>query len=114
MKKKILALLILSAACAKAQNSPYYPNGDELLSKELSAVLQKNTMPNTSPLMYQYTVSFDVRTDSTIANINIINGVNSELDNQFKKALTRLRFIPALHNGAPMKMNIMKTITVKF
>ena len=114
MKKKIFVALLFVSVFAKAQNSPYYPAGDDTLAKEVSLMLQKNTLANVNPISYQYTISFDVRTDSTVTNLNIINGVSSELDAEFKKVFTRLRFIPAVHNGAPMKMNIMKTMNVKF
>lgn len=113
MKLIILSSFLGFAWQAQAQNKPYYPKGDAAFVADVNDMIQKNVSPSAHVSDYTCTISFDVRTDSTISNVQVIQGVSAEVDNQLKRVVSKLHYIPAIHNGAPMKMNIMKTLTLK-
>jgi hypothetical protein len=113
--KRILQFILLVISFQlSAQNTPKFPQGDGALSALLSDQMKKNTAPNSKLITYHFTVSFDVRVDSSITNITIIKGVNQILDDKFTKVLSKVKFVPAIQNGSRMKMNLMMNIPVTF
>ncbi len=58
-------------------------------------------------------ISFDVQTDSTLSTIEIILGMGMGIDDELERVLKTLKFIPALADGNPVKMNMMITIPIR-
>ena len=128
MKKQFLlpALLLLSVIAFAQQPSkdkqnikvvtntePSYPKGDNEL---YSYVLYNVKYSDESKKKYiegEVTLSFDVKTDSTVTNVLIISGVGYGVDEEVKKLIQTLKFSPGVQNGVPIKMNTMYSFPVK-
>lgn len=61
----------------------------------------------------EVTLSFDVKIDSTVTNVLVISGVGYGVDEEVKKIVQTLKFIPGVQNGIPIKMNTMYTFPIK-
>jgi TonB family protein len=128
MKKFILLVVIIpfsSVVFAQQPNKdkqnmnivtnsePAYPKGDHELYtfvlynvKYPAEAIKKN-------IEGEVTLSFDVKPDSTVSNIVLISGVGSGVDEEVKKLVQTLKFIPAKQNGVRVKMNSIYTFPVK-
>jgi TonB family protein len=94
-------------------SEPVYPKGDQELYME---VMNKTKYPEEAKKSYaegEVTLSFDVKTDSTVSNVIIISGVGHGVDEEVKKLIEKLKFAPAIQNGKPVKMSTMYTFPVK-
>lgn len=94
-------------------SEPYYLKGEQALYNE---VYSNTNYPEESKKKYiegEVTLSFDVKTDSTVSNIVIISGVGNGVDEEVKKFVEKLKFVPAIQNGKPVKMNSIYTFPVK-
>lgn len=58
-------------------------------------------------------VSFDIEPDSTVTGISIISGLGYGVDEEFTRVLTGMKFIPAMAEGNPVKMNMMLNIPIR-
>jgi len=92
---------------------PSYPKGDN----ELYLFVMHNILyPEESKKKYiegEVTLSFDVKADSTVNNVVVISGVGYGVDDEVKKLIQKVKFIPAVQNGFPVKMNTMYSFPVK-
>lgn len=129
LKKKISILLILSlfsvsgfAQSAKQdkQNSkvttntePSFPKGDNELFSYILYTINYSEESKKKYIEGEVTLSFDVRADSTISNIVVISGIGYGIDDEVKKLIQKLKFIPAVQNGFPVKMNTMYSFPIK-
>lgn len=94
-------------------SEPLYPKGEQALYME---VMYKTKYPEEAIKKYvegQVTLSFDVKTDSTVSNVIVISGVGNGVDEEVKKLVEKLKFAPAVQNGVRVKMNTMYTFPVK-
>jgi TonB family protein len=94
-------------------SEPTYPKGEQTLYNE---VYSDTNYPEESKKKYiegEVTLSFDVKTDSTVSNIVIISGVGNGVDEEVKKFIEKLKFAPGVQNGKPVKMNTIYTFPVK-
>ena len=107
-------IFLCDISSSSAQNAPLYVDGDAKFTTDLSAIIQKTVSANASLQAHSFTISFDVRSDSTVTNINIINGSDPSVDQQLIRALSKMRFVPAMQNGNRIKMNVMKNITINY
>ncbi|MGQ0827380.1 MAG: energy transducer TonB [Bacteroidota bacterium] len=126
MKKQLLLLVFLLfsviglAQQVDKQNikvvtntEPSYPKGDTEL---YTYVLYNVKYPEEAKKKYlegEVTLSFDVKTDSTVTNVIIINGVGQGVDEEVKRLIQTLKFSPGVQNGVPIKMNTMYTFPIK-
>ena len=58
-------------------------------------------------------VSFDIEPDSTVSGISIISGLGYGVDEEFIRVLESMKFIPALAEGNPVKMNMMLSVPIR-
>ncbi|PLX09012.1 MAG: hypothetical protein C0596_04225 [Marinilabiliales bacterium] len=58
-------------------------------------------------------VSFDIEPDSTVSGISIISGLGYGVDEEFTRVLKTMKFIPALAEGNPVKMNMMLSVPIR-
>jgi protein TonB len=120
--KHYLAFFILfytSTVCAqqdrevRTNREPSYVKGDPALYAEVSANLKYPEAAIKKYVEGEVTLSFDVKPDSTVTNVMIINGVGSGVDEEVKKYIQSLKFLPGLQNGRPVRMSTMYTFPVK-
>jgi TonB family protein len=126
MKKHVLlSVLFFSVLSGFAQSSdpqnmkvvtnsePSFPQGDQAL---YTYVYMNLKYPETAVKKYiegEVTLSFDVKPDSTVANVLVISGVGNGVDEELKKLVSGMKFIPAVQNGRKVKMNTMYSFPVK-
>ncbi len=127
MKKSITLLFLLFSILSFAQqpakdkqnmkvltdSEPAYPKGDNEL---YSYVLHNVSYPEESKKKYvegEVTLSFDVKTDSTVSNVIVLSGVGYGVDQAVKTLVEKLKFAPAIQNGFPVKMNTTYSFPVK-
>lgn len=97
----------------QTNTEPSFPKGDNEL---YSYVLYNVKYSDESKKKYiegEVTLSFDVKADSTVTNVLIISGVGYGVDEEVKKLIQTLKFVPGVQNGVPIKMNTMYSFPVK-
>ncbi|MFH2141650.1 MAG: energy transducer TonB [Bacteroidota bacterium] len=58
-------------------------------------------------------LSFNVLTDSTTADIEIMSGVEPSIDKAVIDVLKKMKFAPSVQLGTPIKMNLMINIPIR-
>jgi hypothetical protein len=91
---------------------PYYPKGDAVLYDFVNRKLEFSDLAKRNKLSGNISVSFDVKADSSIVNVLVIEGIDGDIDNQIKKIVEQLKFAPAVQNGFVMKMNMMMNFPI--
>jgi TonB family protein len=116
----ILMLSVGFAQSADKQNKkvitdsePAYPKGEQALYTEVMYNLAYPEDAKKKSVEGEVTLSFDVKPDSTVANMVIISGVGNGVDEEVKKYVEKLKFAPAVQNGRTVKMNTIYTFPVK-
>lgn len=94
-------------------SEPAYVGGDDALYTYMYFNLKFSEEAKSKNITGDVTISFDVKTDSTTTNIIILNGLGYGIDEEIKKIISILKFIPAKQNGIPVRMNTMYTFPVK-
>lgn len=126
-KKAILLLFSLFSIFGFAQSAlpdkqnmhvatdaePTFPNGDGQLYQHVLFNLNYSEESKKKYIEGEVTLSFDVKADSTVSNIVVISGVGYGVDDEVKKLIHKLKFIPAVQNGFAVKMNTMYSFPVK-
>jgi TonB family protein len=92
---------------------PAFPKGDNELYQYVMMNVKYSEEAKKKYIQGEVTLSFDVKADSTVSNVIIISGVGSGVDEEVKKLIQSLKFIPAVQNGTVVKMNTMYTFPVK-
>lgn len=118
MIRNYKSLLLLSAlfytSFAHAQKPPdrlpFYPGNEDALSEYIESNLKMNQEKKITEGSIQ--LSFDVKPDSSVASVVIIEGLHPMVDEQVIKLLERARFAPAIKEGKAVKMNMMTEIPV--
>lgn len=121
MKKIFFIILLLSSTSLFGQQNskvvtnsePAYTGGDDELYKYMYFNLKFSEEAKAKAIEGEVTVSFDVKTDSTTANIIVMKGLGYGIDEEIKKIISNLKFIPARQNGIPVRMNTMYSFPVK-
>jgi TonB family protein len=92
---------------------PEYPKGEQALYQDV--MMNMKYPPEAVQRFVEGTVelSFDVKTDSTLANIIVLKGIDTGVDDAVKKYVSKLKFIPAMQNGILVKMNVDMVFPVK-
>jgi len=124
MKKNILfAFLIFLSAIVVGQDKqnikvvtnsdPSFPKGDNALYTYVYMNLKYSEESKKKYVAGEVTLSFDVKSDSTVTNVIVISGVGSGVDEEVKKLIQTLKFSPGFQNGTAIKMNTMYTFPIK-
>ena len=125
MKKTIFLFLLITFslmgfAQADKQNikvstnsEPAYPKGDQELYNYVYSHINYSEEAKKKYLEGEVTLSFDVKNDSTVANISVISGVGYGVDEEVKRLIQQLKFAPGIQNGMAIKMNTMYTFPIK-
>ncbi|MFN4854222.1 MAG: energy transducer TonB [Bacteroidota bacterium] len=90
---------------------PSYPGKEDALVN----YIQKNMRLNDENKLQEGTIqlSFDVHPDSSVSGVIIIEGLHPSVDEQVVKLMEKARFIPAIKEGKPVKMNMMTEILLR-
>ena len=92
---------------------PSFPKGDNALYQYVLMNVKYSDEAKKKYIEGEVTLSFDVKADSTVANAIVISGVGYGVDEEVKKLVQSLKFIPAIQNGTVVKMNTMYTFPLK-
>jgi protein TonB len=92
---------------------PSFPKGDNALYQYVLMNVKYSEEAKKKYIEGEVTLSFDVKADSTVTNAIVISGVGYGVDDEVKKLVQSLKFIPAIQNGTVVKMNTMYTFPVK-
>jgi TonB family protein len=123
-KLTLSALLLLFSLIVSAQTDkqniavvtntePSFPKGDNALYQYVLMNTRYSEEAKKKYIQGEVMLSFDVKADSTVTNISVISGVGYGIDEEVKKLVQTLKFVPAVQNGVPVKMNTMYTFPVK-
>src|SRR5450631_1180170 len=74
---------------------PSFPKGDNALYQYVLMNVKYSDEAKKKYIEGEVTISFDVKSDSTITNAVIISGVGYGVDEEVKKLVQSLKFIPA-------------------
>ena len=125
MKKLILLFLLISFSFVgfsqtdkqnikvSTNSEPAYPKGDQELYNYVYSHIYYSEEAKKKYLEGEVTLSFDVKNDSTVANISVISGVGYGVDEEVKRLIQKLKFAPGIQNGMAIKMNTMYTFPIK-
>jgi protein TonB len=92
---------------------PSYPKGDNELYTYVLYNVKYSDEAKKKYIEGEVTISFDVKTDSTVSNILVISGVGYGVDEAVKNLVQKLKFSPGVQNGMPIKMNTMYSFPIK-
>ncbi|MES2284582.1 MAG: energy transducer TonB [Bacteroidota bacterium] len=92
---------------------PSFPKGDNELYQYVLFNLNYSEESKKKYIEGEVTLSFDVKSDSTVINMVLISGVGYGIDDEVKKLVQKLKFIPGVQNGFPIKMNTMYSFPIK-
>lgn len=92
---------------------PSFPKGDNELYQYVLYNLNYSEESKKKYIEGEVTLSFDVKADSSVNNIVLISGVGYGIDDEVKKLIGKLKFIPGVQNGFPIKMNTMYSFPIK-
>ncbi len=90
-----------------------YPGGMMKLVSDIWSLMEFTQEAVDAKVDGEIMVSFDVLPDSTVSGIYIISGLGYGIDEEFKRVLSELKFIPALAETNPVKMNMMLNIPIR-
>ena len=92
---------------------PSFPKGDNELYRYILYTVTYSEESKNKNIEGEVTLSFDVKPDSTVSNIVVISTPGYGIEDEVKKLVQKLKFIPAVQNGFPVKMNTMYSFPVK-
>jgi len=92
---------------------PAYPKGEQALYSDVLYGIKYSDEAKKKYFEGEVTLSFEVRTDSTVFNARIISDGGYGTGEEVKKFVEKLKFTPALQMGKPVKMKVMITFPVK-
>ncbi len=92
---------------------PIYPKGEKALFAFVQDHIRFTDEAIKRNIIGEVTLSFDVNADSTLTNILVLEGIGWGIDEEVKRIISEIKFLPALQMGVAVKMNMMLTFPVK-
>ncbi|MES2590794.1 MAG: energy transducer TonB [Bacteroidota bacterium] len=86
---------------------PSFPKGDHALFMYVLHNVNYSEESKKKSIEGEVTLSFDVAADSSVSNIVVISSVGYGIETEVKRLVQKLKFIPAVENGYPVKMNTL-------
>lgn len=90
-----------------------YPAGESELYTYVFKNLRYSPEAIKNRIEGEVMLSFFVETDSTITNIKAIGGPDFGVRDSLKVMFSKLKYLPALENGYPVRSNVMVHIPVR-
>jgi len=117
----ILFLLISSTAFSQNYNDKQnikvittqdaaYPSGDQKLYEHIFYNIKYNDDHRANKVQGQVTLSFSVEKDGSLSNLQILQGVDNNLDKQLIAIFKPLKFSPEYQNGEKTKSTMVMNI----
>lgn len=127
MKKIVLLVSVLKiAGLAFSQNysdpqnmkviveqDAHFPKGEMALTQYIFKNINYSQEAKDNDIEGSVMVSFMVNPDSSVNNIVILSGLGFGIDDEVKRLLSELKFVPAIENGVPGKENIVYNFPVR-
>ncbi len=92
---------------------PSFPKGDNELYKYILYNIKYSEESKKKYIEGEVSLSFDVKSDSSVTNIVVISGPGYGIETEVKNLVQKLKFSPGVQNGIPIKMNTMYSFPVK-
>jgi hypothetical protein len=90
-----------------------YPDGDNALYTYLFKNIKYTEEAKANKAQGDIMVSFIVETDSSITSMKVISDVGYGCGDGLKEVLGKMKYIPALVNGVPMRSKVIITVPVR-
>lgn len=124
MKNLIVLLLITISFGAYSQGDSqnmkvemtreaYYPEGDQALATYLFYNVKYSAEAKAKKVEGDMMVSFFVEADSSVSNIKILTDLGYGLGDSVKEILGKVKYVPALINGTPMRSKVIITVPLR-
>ena len=93
---------------------PEFPTGEEGLSKFISEFIQYPVRAKQEGIQGRILCAFIVRKDGTISNLEVINGLDNDLDNEALRVLSMMpKWSPGIDNKKPVSVKCILPIDFK-
>lgn len=124
MKNFIVLVLLMLPLAAFAQQDKqnmevkmtreaYYPEGDQALATYIFYNVKYSEEAKAKKVEGDMMVSFFVEADSTLSNIKILTDLGYGLGESVKELLSKIKYVPALVNGVPMRSKVIITVPLR-
>lgn len=90
-----------------------YPGGTTKLIGDVWKLMEFTDEAIEKRIDSEIMLSFDVNPDSTLTGIILLNKIGYGVEEEVLRVFSTLKFIPALAQGKPIKMNVMMTLPVR-
>jgi len=91
----------------------HYVDGDQALYTFLFHNIKYTEEAKLNKIEGEAMVSFWVEADSSLSKINIISDAGCGCSESLKELLSKLKYIPALVNGVPMRSKVILNVPVR-
>lgn len=95
------------------EREPAFPGGERALYQYFYDSLNFSEEAIALRIEGEIMASFDVMPDSTLSNVQIISGLGYGIDEAFTQLLKKLKYLPSIQNGTPLKANVILSIPVR-
>lgn len=95
------------------EREPAFPGGERALYQYFYDSLNYSDEAITLKIEGEIMASFDVLPDSSLSNIQIISGLGYGIDEDFSRLLKKLKYLPSIQNGTPLKANVILTMPLR-
>ncbi len=92
---------------------PAYPGGDQALYDYVFHHVKYSEEAKAKHIEGEVLLSFDVLADSTVTDLQVLKAAGYGIDEEVKRIVKQLKFIPAVQNGTRVRMNMMVTFPVR-
>ncbi|MDD2475353.1 MAG: energy transducer TonB [Dysgonamonadaceae bacterium] len=93
---------------------PEFPTGEEGLGKFISEFIQYPVRAKQEGIQGRILCAFIVRKDGTISNLEVINGLDNDLDNEALRVLSMMpKWSPGIDNNKPVSVKCILPIDFK-
>jgi TonB family protein len=90
-----------------------FPGGMQKFIQEVWSKMEYTDEAINARVDGEIMVSFDVNADSTVSDISILNGLDYGINQDFKRVLKTLKFIPAVAEGNLIKQNMILNVPIR-
>lgn len=97
----------------KTEQQPFYPAGETALYTYFYYTISYSEKAIADKINGNVMVSFYVMPDSTLSEIMVLSGVGYGIDEEVVRALTPLKYAPAIIDGEKVKMNVIIDVPVR-
>lgn len=90
-----------------------YPGGTTKLIGDIWKMMEFTDAAIEQKIDVEVMLSFDVNPDSTVSGIILLSKIGYGVDEELLRVFKTLKFLPALAQGKPIKMNVMMSLPIR-